>query len=304
MGNNQVSNIINLTQTENRLLYSSSKPAHLSSNSPIGIFDSGVGGTYIANAISHLLPSEDIIYFGDTANTPWGDKSSEQIINFSGKICDFLSSTLNCKIIVIACNTATAVATKALIEKVKQVNKNIQIVNVIDPVVEYVTKKYNNCNVGLIGTTQTINSNYYINKINELQPSISVKALATPLLAPLIEKGDIYSNTINSTLEKYLTPFLSYNLKTFILGCTHYPIIKNLIKDFFYKHNNHNDIEIIDAGALTASKVEFLLNTINIKSQKKISQKHFFVSKNNDFFNQSILNLFPKDVVIQTLKLD
>ena len=150
---------------------------------PIGIFDSGIGGLTVAHAITKILPQENIIYFGDTAYLPYGDKSPEVIQQRALKIADFLAGK-NCKLIVIACNSASAVAFDLLQKKYEG---NIPIANVIDPVIDYVAAHCLNKTVGLIGTRCTVNSNVYANKLNK---SVCVKSLATPMLVPMIEKNE------------------------------------------------------------------------------------------------------------------
>ena len=149
---------------------------------PIGIFDSGIGGLTVARAIRKQLPNEKIIYFGDTAHLPYGDKSTEAIQSYAIKICNLLLEH-QCKVIVIACNSASAAA-YALVKA--YVGSKAKIINVIDPTVNYISQKYSNKKVGVIGTRKTINSDVYAHKITAKNNTIEVASLATPLLAPMI----------------------------------------------------------------------------------------------------------------------
>src|SRR6056297_1908451 len=160
------------------------------SEQPIGVFDSGVGGLTVASAIKQVLPGENLIYFGDTAHLPYGDKSEETIINYSKHIADFLIQK-NVKVVLIACNTASAIAYNELR---RYLDDRILIVNVIDPVVNYVAAHYTGTKIGVIGTKGTINSGMYESKIVENDESVQVASLATPLFVPMIEEGFVYDD--------------------------------------------------------------------------------------------------------------
>jgi len=192
---------------------------------PVGIFDSGVGGLTVANAIRNKMPGEQIIYFGDTFHLPYGDKSRESVQYYSTRITDFLLD-FNCKVILIACNTASASA----YEEVKNhAGKRAVVFNVIDPVVKYVRDNFEGGKIGVIGTKGTINSGTYQTKLKESLPDLEVAAVATPLLVPMIEEGFIFDDISNAIIRTYLTNPQLEDIKTLILGCTHYPIIKRQI---------------------------------------------------------------------------
>jgi glutamate racemase len=154
-------------------------------SAPIGIFDSGIGGLTVAHAITNHLPHESIIYFGDTAHLPYGDKSEAAIQAYSIKIADVLLKR-GCKVIVIACNSASSAAYELLKE---YVNTQAHVLNVIDPMVDYVATHFQNKKIGLIGTKRTVQSGIYQKKITESKKGIQLSSLATPLLAPMIEEG-------------------------------------------------------------------------------------------------------------------
>jgi glutamate racemase len=169
-------------------------------NKPIGIFDSGIGGLTVAKAIAEALPNETIIYFGDTAHLPYGDKSKESITMYSKRITAFLLAK-GCKAIVIACNTASAHAYADL----KKAYPKVPILNVIDPTVDYCLTKYKKGKIGVIATRGTIKSRIYPRKLNKENPKLEVPQTATPLLAPMIEEG-FFNNKISKTIiNSYLS---------------------------------------------------------------------------------------------------
>lgn len=222
----------------------------MSDNRPIGIFDSGVGGLTVANAIKQFLPTESIIYYGDTSHLPYGDKSPETIRHYSKGIAEFLLGQ-NCKVIVMACNSASANA----FDLVKDVaGQKIPVLNVIDPVVSYVSKCDDYKHIGVIGTKSTVNSNNYENKIKELNKSVLVSSMSTPLFVPMIEEGFIFDDISNAIIRNYLSRQEISGIDSLILGCTHYPIIKNQISKFF-----NFDVDVIDSSKIVANSLRELL---------------------------------------------
>ena len=211
-------------------------------NNPIGIFDSGVGGLTVAHAIKQILPTENIVYFGDTAHLPYGDKSAEAIKSYSKRITEFLLEH-NSKVVLIACNTASASAFEYL--KKEFAGKTI-LLDVIDPVVDHLKNRSIN-KIGVIGTKRTINSGAYAEKLNKAMPSTTVVSLATPLLAPMIEEGFISDEVSAAIIKSYLSNEILSGIEALILGCTHYPIIKNQISEAL----NFN-VEIIDSAQIVS----------------------------------------------------
>src|SRR5690606_9570616 len=170
-------------------------------SAPIGIFDSGIGGLTVAKAVKNLLPHEQIIYFGDTAHLPYGDKSTASIQAYAVKIADVLLKS-ECKLILIACNSASAAAYELVSAYVASKAK---VFNVIDPVVDYLRENHANKKVGLIGTKQTVGSGVYRKKVDGLNENISFVALATPLLAPMIEEGFHRNDVSEGIMKSYLS---------------------------------------------------------------------------------------------------
>ena len=214
----------------------------------IGIFDSGIGGLTVTKEIKKVLPNLKIIYFGDTARYPWGNKSPETIQRYSDEITQFLLSK-GVKNIVIACNTASTFATDFLNKKYHEIN----FYDVISPVIDRIKKESEekeNLKIGIIGTRGTISSGIYENKINELGRGIKVYSKARPLFVPLVEERYIESDATKIIAEEYLKDLKNDNLNYLVLGCTHYPLLKNVIK-------NVVDVEIISS----AEEIAFEIST-------------------------------------------
>ena len=254
----------------------------------IGIFDSGMGGLTLAKALTQHLPRESIIYFGDTAHAPWGDKSAAAIQAYSIKICDMLLKQ-GCKLILIACNSASAVAHELVKE---YVGRKAVVVDVIDPMIDYLADNYVNKTIGLIGTKQTIYSNIYRKKLDQRGINIQLNALATPLLVPLIEEGATNQAIMVDAIKSYLSEPSLQALDALVLGCTHYPLIKQHIQQFY------GDVAvIIDSTDIVAKLVKNLLEKNGILSDRVTTpQKKFYVSDYTTAFS-ALARLFFKGPV-------
>jgi len=244
-------------------------------NSPIGIFDSGVGGLTIAHAISNLLPKESIIYFGDSAHLPYGDKSATTIIHYSQRIVDFLLAQ-NCKLILIACNSASSAAYDTL---TSYIGSRAILLNVIDPIIKHINANLAKKNIGIIGTKQTISSKAYQDKIAALNKNIKVRGLATPLLTPAIEENFSTHKIIDAIISEYLSRGELQNIDALILACTHYPIIKDRISAFY-----NNKIDIINSTEIIAHSVKQQLADNNLLSANNNAQHRFYVSDLTESF--------------------
>jgi len=244
---------------------------------PIGIFDSGVGGLTVAHAIRQVVPGEKIIYFGDTAHLPYGDKSAEAIRGYSHRITEFLLG-YDAKIILIACNSASASAYESL---VKEFGDRTIVLDVINPVVQYIASK-NFKRVGVIGTKRTISSGTYDKMIKQSSPSTEVFSKATPLLVPMIEEGFIFDDISNAIIRTYLSDKSLQDINALILGCTHYPIIRNQISKFF-----NFDLEVVDSARIVAIKLKQLLEQNNlINTAPSGDNDMFFVSDYTEYFEK------------------
>ena len=262
-------------------------------NSPIGIFDSGIGGLTVANAIKEVLPNENIIYFGDTKHLPYGEKSKEAIQSFSKKIISFLVGK-KCKTIVIACNSASSVADNS----VQNISKDIALFNVIDPVVADIVKVCAEYNIGVIGTKATIGSGVYEKKIKELCSSANVSSLATPLLAPMIEEGFINEEISNTVIANYLSSPILHNIDHLILACTHYPLIHNEINDYY-----KGEINVIDSAHIVAQHIENALKENDLLSNTSETEHHFYVSNYTASFEKSAKFFFKEDIRLEEVNL-
>ncbi|MDA3780267.1 MAG: glutamate racemase [Bacteroidales bacterium] len=253
----------------------------------IGIFDSGLGGLTVASAIKQILPEEKLIYFGDTAHLPYGDKSSSSIIHYSEKIADFLLKK-NVKVILIACNTASALAYSFLKE---YVGDRAIVLNVIDPVVDYISKNYAHSNIGVIGTKGTINSNTYQNKIQDKNVGVKLFSKATPLFVPMIEEGFIYDNISNAIIHSYLSVNELKDIQALILGCTHFPIIKNQIRKFYdFK------VDVVDSAHIVASYLKDILEEKEMLNSKRNSENEFYISDYTQYFEVIAKMFFEKQI--------
>ncbi len=245
---------------------------------PIGIFDSGIGGLTVANAIHQLLPNEQLIYFGDTAHMPYGDKSAEAIKYYSIKIAKFLQDK-GCKAIVIACNTASSVAYQDVKDFMPE---NLPVFNVIDPVVEFVAKQNAFKEIGIIATKATIKSNVYSQKLNSAIPNLKVQSLATPLLAPMIEEGFFDNNISKTIINSYLSSSKLKKIDALILACTHYPLIQNEINEFY-----KGKVAILNTAKITAEYVKKYLHEADLLTEKAELKNQFFVSDKTSSFEKS-----------------
>ncbi len=265
-------------------------------NSPIGIFDSGIGGLTVAGAITRALPNENIIYFGDTAHMPYGDKSPELIKRYSGQITEFLISK-GCKAIVIACNTASSLAFKEVTALAAK--QGIPVINVIDPVAEYVTQHFPKKKIGVIGTKGTIGSNIYPKKIKKLDKNANVTSLATPLLAPMIEEGFFNNNISRTIIHSYLAKKNIATADVVILACTHYPLIKKDIIQFYGKK-----AEVVDSSDVVAAYVHRVLEQHGLLNTTKHKVSHkFFVSDYTESFQKTTKFFFGEELDLKEVYL-
>jgi glutamate racemase len=243
-------------------------------NRSIGIFDSGVGGLTVFKEIRELLPSENLIYFGDTARVPYGGKSVQVIQKFAAEITHFLELQ-NVKMIVVACNTVSAIA----LGKLKS-SSSLPIIGVIDPGVRAAIKSAGNGTVGVIGTRATINSGAYQERITRLRNNIKVVARACPLLVPIVEENLLTSDIARLALEMYLEDFKNMDISSIILACTHYPLLKQLISSYF-----GNRVTLVDSAHETALEVKEVLTARRIATENsKIGKEQFFVSDTPESF--------------------
>jgi glutamate racemase len=264
------------------------KPNQASSQ-PIGIFDSGIGGLTMAHALVKQLPKENIIYFGDTAHLPYGDKSTATIQAYAVKIANMLLQQ-QCKLILIACYSATSAA----YELVKEyVGEKAIVINPIDPVARFLKDEYPQKRIGLIGTRQTVNSNVYKKKIDDLNAGITLSAHATNLLASAIEEFGNHP-VIDTLLDTYLSHPDLQHIDALILACTHYPVIKERILQHYKK-----PIKLIDPSDIVARSVQAHLENDQLLNANGTSTKHFYVSDYTESFAAHATFFFGDDITLE-----
>jgi glutamate racemase len=263
-------------------------------NAPIGVFDSGIGGLTVAHAIKLSMPRENMIYFGDTAHLPYGDKSEAAIQAYSVKIANILLQK-GCKVIVIACNSASSAAYELLKEYVRH---QAQVINVIDPMVEYLADHFENKTIGLIGTKRTIQSAIYPKKIAEQNKNIRLKTLATPLLAPMIEEGFFNNQISKEIIGQYLNDPALSDLDALILACTHYPLIRNEI-EAHYK----GKVIVLDSSVIVASSLQQRLTKLGLVNTEVNSASHFYVSDYTESFENSARMFFGENVKLECIRM-
>ncbi len=254
---------------------------------PIGVFDSGIGGLTVANAIFSHLPQEEIIYFGDTFHLPYGEKSADAIRYYSLKIVKFLLEK-NCKMIVIACNSASSAAYKVLLDFYEG---QALFINVIDPLVEAVANHNEYKKVGIIATKATIRSNIYKHKLLEARPSLKVESLATPLLVPMIEEGFFNDNISDAVIEKYLSNPIFENIDALLLACTHYPLIRKNIEAYFQQK-----VKVYDSNDVVVHAIREKLQQFDLLNDSTPKPPKFFVSDYTTSFEETT-NFFYKESI-------
>jgi len=253
---------------------------------PIGIFDSGIGGLTVANTLLEQLPNENIVYFADYLHFPYGDKSAESIQHYSSRIAEFLLEQ-NCKCIIIACNSASSAA----YETVQAVASDVLVVNVIDPVIYHIQNHLLHLqDIGIIGTRRTIESQAHKKSLEVALPKIKVHDLATPLLAPMIEEGIVDDHISKAIINRYLKDSQLEEIEAIVLACTHYPLIKADVEDFY-----NNKVNVIDIPSVMAAYIRHLLEKNNLLNSGNEGKDHFYASKWNNTFPETSKLFFNKE---------
>lgn len=239
----------------------------MTNNNPIGVFDSGIGGTSIWNAIHQLLPNEKTIYLADSKNAPYGQKTKEEIVALSKKNVDFLLG-LDCKLIVVACNTATTNAIKELREQY-----SIPFIG-IEPAIKPAAIKSNTHTIGILATQGTLNSELF-NKATEIYQDTKIIEQVGHGLVQLIENGDLNSPEMTQLLESYLRPMIEANIDYLVLGCSHYPYLIPQIKKILPEH-----IHIIDSGEAVAKQTQNILREKVGFNNESVNEPVFYSNSN------------------------
>lgn len=255
-------------------------------NRPIGFFDSGLGGLTCIPYLMKVLPDERMIYFGDTARTPYGSKAASTIRSFSMEIADFLVRS-DVKMIVIACNTVSATCLELLRNRFPQ----IPILGIIDPAARKAAQSCDSRNnIGIIGTKVTINSGTYKSLISSYNDRLNIYETACPAFVPLIEEGIIDNEIMDLTIKYYMDDFVYGNkLDTVILGCTHYPLIKKNIERIY------PDLDIINPSSIVVSKIRQVLEERNMLAENSEFSNIFYASDLSENFVNMIDHIFENE---------
>lgn len=256
---------------------------------PIGVFDSGVGGLTVAREIMRQIPQERIVYFGDTARVPYGSKSTDTLIRYTRQIIRFLK-TRGVKAIVVACNTASAVALPAVRDEL-----DIPIIGVVRPGAKVAAEATKNQRIGIIGTETTVNSRMYVKYIRELLPQAEVVGKACPLFVPLVEEGWIKDSVTREVAERYLSGLKQSDIDTLILGCTHYPLLRHMVGEIM-----GDEVTLVNPAYETAIELRALLEREEIANdgggQSFDNPYEFFVSDAAEKFKNFANSILPCDV--------
>lgn len=237
-------------------------------NYPIGVFDSGIGGLTVVRALIHELPHENILYFGDTARVPYGVKSADTIAQYALQITDFLLER-RVKLLIVACNTMAAVATRMI-----RALSPVPVLDVIEVGAEVAVRSTHNQRIGVIGTIATIGSRAYDQAIHRHSPDAAIHSQACPLFVPLVEEGWLDHPVTLLTAQEYLTPLLTQDIDTLVLGCTHYPLLQPLLERVA-----GNKVQLVDsARAIAAQAAEQLHRLELLNSAAQPATHRFYVT--------------------------
>jgi len=258
-------------------------------NKAIGIFDSGVGGLTVLSEIRKNLPNENIIYLGDTKNFPYGSRSEEEIIEFAIQNVETLTKK-DVKVIVIACGTATSQALEILKQKFI-----LPIIGIIEPTVQYI-KEQNYKNVGVIATEGTIRSGAWEQKLKEKIPEINVTNKACPMLATIAEEGKAQSSEGRKVIKEYMKPFKEKRIDKIILGCTHYPIYEQIIKEEL-----GYEVELINTGDTVSKYLKNYLEEKGLENKERNKKENIYLTKPEKEFEKIATNILNENLDIQAI---
>ncbi len=243
---------------------------------PIGVFDSGIGGLTLVKALVEELPSESVVYFGDTARVPYGTKSRSTIVRFSLENVEFLLR-FDVKCIVVACNTSSSWALPTLRKYFK-----VPIIGVIRPGAMAAARRTRNKRIGVIGTRATVESRAYEMAIARLDPAMKVYSQSCPLFVPLVEAGWLNGSVCRTVTKEYLAPLKRQRIDTLILGCTHYPLLASTIQRVVGE-----EVALIDSAKETVAEVRGMLMGSDLLCDQQVKPRHrFFVTDEADHFTQ------------------
>ncbi|MFC3932928.1 glutamate racemase [Streptococcus dentapri] len=263
-------------------------------NRPIGFLDSGVGGLTVVRELMRQLPHEEIVYIGDSARAPYGPRPAEQIREYTWQLVDFLL-TKDVKMIVIACNTATAVAWEEIKEKL-----DIPVLGVVLPGSSAAIKTTSTDRIGVIATPMTVRSDIYRQKIVDLAPQMQVETLACPKFVPLVESNQMTSSVAKKVVYESLSPLVG-QVDTLILGCTHYPLLRSIIQNVM-----GSEVKLIDSGAETIRDVSVLLNYFQLNHSRDTvitADHHFYATAGVAGFKEIAESWLGQDLNVEHVRL-
>lgn len=263
-------------------------------NNAIGVFDSGVGGLTVAREIMRQLPNETIYYFGDVKNCPYGDKTREEIIKYTDRAVKYLIDK-GVKMVVLACNTATAAALNYLQDKY-----DIPIIGVVQPGARRAIQTTENNKVLVLGTKFTAKSKVYDIEIENINSDIQVVDKACPAFVPFIEsEGNLDKDATKTIIHKTLENTRNLGVDTVVLGCTHYPILKKDIEEYY-----GNNIKVISSGREAAREVSSVLGYTKLHQKRFNKKEHrFFISEDSDNFNNIASKWLNKEIIAEVVDL-
>ena len=256
------------------------------SNAPIGVFDSGVGGLTVVKEIMNQIPGESICYFGDTARVPYGSKSKATIIGYTRQIVHFLMGK-GVKAIVIACNTASAFALETVSKEI-----DIPIIGVIKAGASMAANTTKNGRIGVIATEGTIRSKIYNEYLSATNPDVQVFGKACPLFVPLVEEGWLDDPITYEVAKRYISELKEYDIDTLVLGCTHYPLLRNTLKQVVGE-----EVSLVNPALETAKSLKQLLMEQGLMNNSTNPEHKFFVSDGAEKFRDFANSILPCDIV-------
>lgn len=261
----------------------------------IGIIDSGVGGLTVVREIMRQLPHEQIIYLGDTARCPYGPRPKEDVKRFTWQMTNFLLKQ-NIKMLIIACNTATA----AVLEDIRA-KLSIPVLGVILPGARAALKASNNLHIGVIGTVGTVNSHAYNDALASINDEVKVSSLACPKFVPLVESGELEGELVTRVVEETLEPLKKTNIDTLILGCTHYPLLGPVIS-----HYMGEEVQVISSGDETAREASVILDYYHLMNyRKEIPIHRFYTTGSKEIFSIIASKWLNRKIdTVETIKID
>ena len=262
---------------------------------PIGVFDSGVGGLTVLREIMEMMPYEDVIYFGDTARIPYGSKSEQTVKKFAYQCAKFLYDK-GVKTIVIACNTASAVAIDYLKDRF-----DIPVIGVIEPGARGAVEATKNGRIGVIGTYATIGSSAYQNKIMEKMPEAEIVGIPCPLFVPIVEEGWEYSEVARLTARQYLAELMEHDVDSLVLGCTHYPILRHTIGQVLGEK-----VCLVNPAFETAKELKETLRENNMTKNDFVKAVYrYYVSDAPEKFRRIGGNFLKKEIeLLEEIQID